>query len=155
MNAGRYIPVQGRGDHDSADFVIRSGPAINITDAIFKQDGGRSTDLEPFTLLSRIAAGQEWRAFVDEGAVDGTAIPQGIYTGPAIPAADIVAGDVPDLCVLIADAWFDENRLIIENSKTLETVITIGTTDLKTVRDHLRTIGLIPFETSTSSGGEN
>lgn len=155
MTVRRYIPVQRRGDNDTADFIIRSGPALNITDAIFKQDGGRSTDLETYTLLSRMAVEQKWRVFVDEGAIDGTAIPQAIYIGPTIPAADIVAGDVSNLCILIADAWFDENRLIIENSKTLETVITIGTTDLRTVRDHLRTIGLIPFETTTSSGGEN
>lgn len=155
MGVERYIPVQRRRDNDTADFIIRSGPALNITDAIFKQDGGRSTDLETFTLLSRMAVEQKWRAFVDEGAIDGTAIPQGIYIGPTIPAADIVDGDVEELCVLIADAEFDESRLIIENSKTLETVITVGTTDLKTVRDHLKTIGLIPRPTSTSSSGEN
>lgn len=155
MGSGRYLPKQTRTDHDTSDFIIRSGPALNVADAVFKQDGGRSIDLEPFTLLGRLASGQEYRAYVDEAATDGTAIPAGIYIGPTIPAADIVAGDVENLDVLVYGAWFDESRLIIENSKTLETIIDVGTIQARTVRDYLHYRGLIPFETSTSSGGEN
>ena len=155
MGSGRYLPKQLRSDHDSSDFIIRSSPALNITDAVFKQDGGRSIDLEPLTLLGRLAAGQEYRAYVDEAATDGTAIPAGIYIGPVIPAADIVAGDVENIDVLIYGAWFDESRLIIENAKTLETIIGTASIHAKTVRDYLHYRGLIPMPTSTSSGGEN
>lgn len=149
------MKVQQRTDHDTSGFIIRSGPALNIADGVFKQDGGRSLDLEKFTLLSKIAVGQEWRAFVDEAATDGTAIPLGVYVGATIAAADIVVGDVANISVLVFDAWFDESKLIIENSKTLETVIGAGTIHARTVRDYLRSVSLIPFGTSTSSGGEN
>ena len=155
MGSGRYFPVQDRADHDTSDFIIRSLPALHVTDAVFKQDGGRSLDFATYTLLGKLASGQEYRAYVDETAVDGTAIPAGIYVGPTIAAADIVAGDVAGIHVLVFGAWFDANRLIIENSKTLETIIGTGTIHAKTVRDYLFYRGLIPFPTSTSSGGEN
>lgn len=155
MSVERYIPVQKQQDNDTSDFIIFSLPALNITDAIFLQDGGRSVDLEPFTLLAKQASSGKWRAYADEAATDGTAIPQAIYLGPAIASADIVAGDVFDIPILVAGAWFDENRLIIENSKTLETIHATGTIHARTNRDILRTLYLIPRPTSTSSGGEN
>ena len=151
----RYSPVQSRADNDSTDFIIRSGPALYIADATYLEDGGRSIDLASRTLMAKRASSQKWRSFVNEAATNGEAIPAGIYVGPTIPAADIAAGDVKNLEILLFGAWFDASRLIIENAKTLETVIGTGTIHAKTVRDYLFYRALIPLGTSTSSGGEN
>ena len=150
----RYSPVQNRGDNDTTDFIIRSSPALNVADAVLKQDGGRSIDLEPYTLFAKIADDQKYTPYINNLAVDGTAIPAGIYIGPTIAAADIVAGDIPNISVLVLGAWFDESKLIME-AKTLDAKIGAGTVHVKTVRDYLYYRGLIPMPTSTSSGGEN
>jgi hypothetical protein len=155
MGSGRYLPKQVRNDHDTADFIIRSGPALHLADAVFRGDGGRSIDLETFTLLSQYEDNQDYTSFVNEAAADGTAIPAGIYMGPTITAADIASSDIANLDVLIFGAWFDESRLVIENAKTLETIIGTGTIHAKTVRAYLHYRGLIPMPTSTSSGTEN
>jgi hypothetical protein len=94
--------------------------------------------------------------FTDETATDGDAIPQGIYVGPDIPAADLVAGDVVDNQILVGAALFDVNQLVIENSKTLNTVINAtGGADninIKTVRDYLADKGLFAEDTTDISG---
>jgi hypothetical protein len=153
---GRNQPVQHRADLDTRDFILSAERALYIQ-GTYLEDGGRSIDLEPNTLLAKRASSQKWRAFVNEAATNGEAIPAGIYAGPTILAADIVAGDVDNLAILIAafPVEFDEDMLIIENAKTLETVITVGTTDLRVVRDYLRNLGLIPRLTTQASGGQN
>jgi hypothetical protein len=155
MSVGDYLPVQVRADLESKDFIRYSGPAMNVVKGIYLQDGSRSIDLEQYTVMAKRASSQKWRSFVNETATNGEAIPQGIYVGPTIPAADIVAGDVSGLSILIADAWFDQNMLVFENAKSLTTVITVGTTDVRVVEDHLRGYGLIPLLTTQHSGGEN
>jgi hypothetical protein len=153
MESGRYLPVQSRTDHDVSDFIIRSSPALYLTNAVFRGDGGRSIDLETYTLLSQYENNQDYTSFVNETAADGTAIPAAIYVGPTITAAEIAASDIANLHVLIFGAWFDESKLVIENAKTLETIIGTGTIHAKTVRAYLHYRGLIPMPTSTSSGG--
>lgn len=154
--SGRYQPVQHRTDLDTRDFILSAERALYIQ-GTYLEDGARSIDLEPNTLLAKRATSQKWRAFVNEAATNGEAIPAGIYTGPPILAADIVAGDVENLPILIAGfpVELDEEMLIIENAKTLETVIGTGTIWVRIVRDYLRNLGLIPRLTTQSSGGQN
>jgi hypothetical protein len=155
MSTGVYQPVQGRTDLSNAQFVRSSLPGYTETKGVYLTDGGRSIDLEPYTLLAKRASSGKYRAFVNEAATNGEAIPAGIYFGPTIAAADIVAGDVPNLVVITAGIKFDEGLLVIENAKTLETVIGTGTIHARTVRDYLRSYMLIPVPTLQHSGGEN
>lgn len=135
---------------------ILSGAGVSRDDQILLTDAGRTTPLLQFTLLAKVAATQKWVPFTSEVATNGTAIPQGIYLGDDIAAADIVAGDIPDLFVLVGkDVTVDVDQIIIENAKTLDTVITVGTTDLRTVRDHLANRGIFTEETVDVSGFEN
>lgn len=152
---GVYQPVQSRSDMSNVQFVRYTMPGYAEIKGIYLQDGARSIDLAPLTLLAKRASSQKWRAFVNEAATNGEAIPQGIYFGPTIPAADIVAGDIPNIPVLTAGIKFDEGLLVIENAKTLDTVITVGTNDLRTVRDYLRSYMLIAVPTLQHSGKEN
>ena len=118
-------------------FIKHGMPAVSRTNQTIAQDAGRSAALAPFTLMAKVAASGKWTPFIDETATDGTAIPQGIYIGSSIAAATLVAGDVSNVEILTGNAIYDKNLLVIEASKTLDTVITVGTTDLRTVRDQL------------------
>jgi hypothetical protein len=112
------------------------------------QDAGRSGDLLHGTLLSLISASQKWVPFTDAAAVDGSAIPQGFYVGEDIAEADIIAGDVENIQILIGGVVFvDQNLITIENSLTLATIIQVGTTDERTVAQRLESQGLYMQDT--------
>jgi hypothetical protein len=157
MSFERYLPVQARADLDTSGFIISANLAIYLHKATIAQDAGRSIDLVPYTLFTKVAASNKWRSFVTETATNGTAIPQGIYVGPTVLQADIVDGDVENAIILRGGfpVEFDEEKLIIENSKLLETVIDPGTIHARTIRDYLFGIGLIARLTTRSSRGEN
>lgn len=117
---------------------------VRIKNGIFKQDAGRSGALVAFTLLAWDSASLKWVVFEDETAVDGTQTPKGI-SFRALTEAQIIAGDTPDFTVyyLGEPGVFDEDQLTIENSLTMDTVVTSPTGQNQTVRQHLEDIGLI------------
>lgn len=136
--------------------LIRGGQSAVEHDAVLLTDGGRSTVLVFGTLLAQLVATEKYVPFTDETATDGTAIPSGIYIGPDIPAADIVAGDVLDIPVLVGNGvYVDFNKLTIENSKLLTTIINTGTVNARTVRDQLRWLGIFGVETVDITSFEN
>jgi hypothetical protein len=69
-----------------------------------------------------------------------------------IAAADIVAGNVTGVKIMVTGLILDEGQLVIENSKTLATVITSET---MTVRSFLRTTGFQFTEGVAVSRSEN
>lgn len=148
------MAVQNSINNANIPFVL-TGNALSRDDQVILTDAGRSAVLAQFTLMAKIAASGKWTPFILETATNGTAIPQGIYIGEDIAAADIVAGDISDVNILVGDAVIDVNQLVIEASKTLDTVITVGTTDLRTVRDHLANRGIFVEETVDISSFEN
>lgn len=149
------MSVQASQNNSNIPFIL-SGNALSRDDQILLTDAGRTTVLAQFTLLAKVAATQKWVPFTDETATNGAAIPQGIYIGDDIASADIAAGDIADLNVLLGGSiTADVNQLVIENSKTLDTVVTVGTTDLRTVRDHLANRGIFVEETVDISSFEN
>ncbi len=147
--------VQASQDNSSVPFIRFAKPAVIDELAVLSQDAGRTTVLASKTLMAKIAATQKWEPFTDETATDGTAIPQGIYVGPDITAAALVAGDITDNQILVGAALIDKNQLVIENSKTLDTVINAtGAADninIKTVRDYLADKGLFVEDTTDIS----
>ncbi|KPK96014.1 hypothetical protein AMJ80_02415 [bacterium SM23_31] len=152
--------LQTRLDIDTRPFVLEELPSCKRLDnAVLLQDAGRSGDIEPRTLMARIAATGKWVTYTDETATDGTAIPAGIYDPEgnlgAIAEADIQAGDVEDLPILIFGALFDRDLLVIENSKTLGTIIAATTVNAQTVEEALKKISLIPQNTDSGSAVEN
>ena len=148
--------VQNSSDNANIPFIL-SGVGLSRDDQVILQDAGRgAVALVQFTLMAKVAATQKWVPFTNEAATNGTAIPQGIYLGDDIAGADIVAGDIADVFILVGkDVTVDVDQIVIENSKTLDTVITVGTTDLRTVRDHLANRGIFTEETVDISGFEN
>ena len=149
------MAVQARLDIKVIPFIL-AGQAVAQADAIIQQDAGRVADLVPFTLMAKVAATGKWAPFINEAAVDGTANPRGVYLGPTIAAADLVAGDVLDTPILTGSAvLIDKDELIIENSKLLTTVIGTATIDARQVQDQLAESGIYVEDTVAISGFEN
>lgn len=104
----------------------------NASETLFK-DATRTAVLAKYTVLARIAATGKLVPLADVTAVDGTAIPYGIYIGEDIPAATIAAADVTGLSVLTGGcAVIDEDQIVLENSYTLLTPIIAATPDVFT-----------------------
>jgi len=152
--------MQNRLDIDTRPFILESLPSCKRIDkAIILTDGARATPLLSRTLMAKIAATGKWVPFTDVAAVDGTAKPAGIYDPEGslgdIAAADIVAGDVIDVPIIIFGALFDDSKLVIENALTLSTIIATGTIQAETVADALMKISLIPQSAISGSSPEN
>lgn len=156
------MAVQVKLDNTTVPF-IKFGIGAALHNATLLQDAGRVIPLAPNTLMAKVAASQKWVPFTDETAVDGSAIPQGIYMGPEIAAADLVAGDVVDAMILVgAGVFVDKNLLVIENSKLLTTVINsnlagTGTATpifVQTVEDYLNNKGIFIEDTVDISSYE-
>ena len=145
------MSVQNRTDNQIPVFELAGDPKRDDS-ATLAQDGARSEPLAKNTLLVLDPATDKWEPFTDETAVDGTELPRGILASDDVPAADLVAGDVENVVVTRADLIFNENQLIIENSKTLATVITSATCS---VRSWLIGLGLISESAGYYDRGEN
>lgn len=117
-----------------------------------EQDAGRSDPLEVYTVLGYIGgATKKWVPLTDIDALDGSNKPAGIYVGPELTAAAIAAGDVTlqDAAIIVGGMGcvLDQNKLVFENSLTLDTDIDYIDTggsngSLGTIEQLLRSIGL-------------
>lgn len=122
---------------------IRDGVAYVKDNEVLVQDGARSGDMVAYTLMAQNPSTLKWEPFDDETATTGLQWPRGIlmktYTEAAIQAADI-----PDVPIIVGGKGLviDEGQLVIENSKTLATVINIPANTNKTVETVLREIGI-------------
>lgn len=139
------MSVETRVNYTNYPFVLWGNPAIKEAET-FEQDAGRSGALAKYTLLAYDSANAKWQVFKDETATDGTQFPKGICMAD-LTEAEIKAGDVANVPVLVANAHFDKNQLVIEASKTLATVINVPAGTNTTVEDELIKIGLIPEDT--------
>lgn len=149
------MTVQSQIDLDTTPFILYTFPSSRKDDAVLLTDGSRSTPLAPYTLMAQISASEKWVPWTDIAAVDGSAIPSGIFLPSdiqgAITAAELVAGDVTDVPILKFGAKFDEDKLVMENSLTLETVLAAATVNNKTAREVLLEKTLIPVKTRSAS----
>ncbi len=153
------MSVQNRADLTNNPFIL-SGMSFVKNGEILLQDGARAVPLAPFTVMSKILASGKWVPFDDETVVEtGASVPQGIFLGDAVPAADLVAGDVVGQSILVGGALtYDTEQLVIENSKTLATVVkattAVDNTIVKTVGDLLEDKGMFAEATVEIAGFE-
>lgn len=84
---------------------------------------------------------------------DGQNLPAGIYTGPEITAAALVAGDIADSPILVgAGVLVDQNQLVLENSLTLDDVVIALN---KTIQAALGDVGIFSEDTIDIASIEN
>lgn len=155
------MDVQTRLDNNANPFIL-SGYGYSREPETLLQDAGRgAADLVQFTLMARIVASGKWVPFTSAVTVEtGASVPQGIYLGADIAAADIVAGDVTGLVILIGgNLTYDDARLVIENSLTLATPIKASTAVdnvfVQRVSDFLENKGMYAESTVDIASYEN
>jgi hypothetical protein len=136
------MAVQQQTDIEVKSF-IQSGKGLIKSGQTVVQDAGRgAVDMEFGTVMVYDPATLKWNSFTDETAIDGTAHPRGILMRK-LDAADIVAGDVEDVPILVGGGCtVDNGQLVIENSKTLATVVNVPTNLNASVEDLLRQTGI-------------
>lgn len=157
------MAVQSLGNLQSFPFFL-SGNTISRDGETIAQDGARATVLKQFTLMAQIAASRKWVPLTDVTAVDGSNVARGIYVGDDIAAATLVAGDVTNCPIVVGGscATFDSSLLVLENSLTLNSVVSDdpagadnGVVHTRIVADDLARIGLFAESTVDIDGLEN
>lgn len=147
------MTVQARTDISNIPF-LRQGPALSIDDAVVAQDAGRTEDMVAKTLMAYDPTAEKWVPFTDETAADGTQFPKGILTR-TIATADIVAGDVTGVAIFVGRMIIDGAQLVIENSKTLDTIVNVPAGLNTSVKDLLKQIDIFTEATVDVDGFEN
>ena len=154
------MAVQASANRNIIPFIHNGRPFVKEGETIARIIG-RAVALAPYTLMGKIAASGKWAPCDDAAATDGSAIPQGIYMGESITAAALAAADVVNCPIIVGGAGvtFDEDQLVIEDNDsppvTLDTALTVGTNDLRTIRERLYSIGLFPEKVVAIDGYEN
>ena len=146
------MTAQTRIDIERKPFVLK-GNAYS-KELTLAQNGSRAVDLETNTLLAMVSATQKLVPLTDVTVATGDASPFGVYVGETIAFADIVAGDIT-IPVLVGEAQISGTDLVIENALTLDTVITAGSDNLKTIREVLGNKGIYPVDTAVNGNFEN
>lgn len=141
------MSVQVRLDNTNLPLVL-FGMAVAVSNGVLLQNAGRSGDLVCGTVMAKVSASGKWVPLTNLAATDGGATAQGVYIGPDIAEADIVAGDVTDLPIIVGDAGIDVQQLVLENSLTLDSVFAPTTIHSCTVRDQLARRGIFAEETT-------
>jgi len=145
--------VESRQDVTNVAFFLDGSEKYKDNETI-AQDAGRSGDMLAKTVMARDPSTKKWVPFTDETAADGTQFPRGILKKD-IAEADIQAGDVTGVPITIIGVIVDVQQLVIENSKTLDTVINSPAGINLTVEDKLREVGLVVESTIDIDEFEN
>ncbi len=118
------MAAQYRQDLSSAPLIL-GGVAIKKSGQTLLTDGSRTTVLARNTVMAKVTASGKWVPWTDITAVNGAAYPRGIYVGPDVAAAALVAGDVTGCDILVGGAGcqVDKNLLVFENSLALTTAV--------------------------------
>ena len=148
------MPVQNRADYSNIPFVRTGTPFYKEAETVLT-DAGRSGDMVANTVMAYDSALAKWVPFTDETAVDGTQIPRG-FLKAALSEAEIKAGDVLNVSILVGGCCtVDRGQVVVENSKTLATVVDVPTNLKASVEDLLRWTGIFVESTIDVDAYEN
>lgn len=145
--------IQARTDYYSLD-LIRGGNPKSLSNETVVQDGARSGAMVKGTVMTLDPATNKWNSLTDPTATDGTAYPRGILLAD-LTEAEIQAGDVVDVPILVGDAILDASHITLENSLTLADVINVPANTNTTIGIELRKLGLYTEVTRDVDGFEN
>ena len=124
------MAVQAERDISNVGF-IKNNDSLTKSGTI-AQDESRTEDLLQNTVMAQIAATGFWTPFNSVAGTDGSAIPRGIYLGEDIDEADLVAGNITDVPILVGDAYVDR-QLVVWDQDTLDEDSVIGAATIHAV----------------------
>lgn len=134
------MAVQVKTDLSNKPFVL-SLISLNKDAETVLQDAGRSGDMLIHTLMAFNPTSQKWVPFSNEAATNGEQFPRGILL-KTLTEAEIKAGDVLNVPIIVGEAIIDSAQLVIESAKTLDTVINVPVNFNTSVEEFLRGLNI-------------
>ena len=134
------MAVQVKTDLSNKPFVLSLISLSKDSETVLT-DGGRSGDMVIYTLMAFNPTSQKWVPFTNEAATTGEQFPRGILL-KTLTEAEIQAGDVLNVPILVGEAIIDSAQLVIENSKTLDTIINVPANFNTAVEEFLRGLNI-------------
>lgn len=143
------MAVQNRADLTTEPLILSD--ERDVRNETIVQIEQRATDLLYGTVMAQIAATGLWTPFISVAGTDGSGVPRGIYLGDDIVAADLVAGNVVDVPILVGNARVNES-LVVFDDDTLDadTVVAPATVEARTARAALAAAANIRLELTVS-----
>lgn len=143
------MAVQNRSDLTTEPFILSD--ESDVVNGDIAQDAQRATDLLRNTVMAKVAASGLWTPWNSVVGTDGSAVPRGIYRGDDIAAADLVAGNVEDVPILVGNARVNESLVVFDDDTlNAESVIGAATIGAITGRDALEAEANIRLELTVS-----
>jgi hypothetical protein len=124
---------------------IREGGGY-VKNGTVAQIAVRTGAMALYTVMSYNPTTGQWHPLTNIAATDGTQRPAGILM-KALTELELEAGDIASVPILIGNALVDKDQVILENSVTLATIITVPTNGAISVEDELRRIGIFVTDT--------
>jgi hypothetical protein len=108
------MAVQTRSNNDTVPFIL--GGQSLIKKGTIVQNGARATVLKKYTVMAQLVSGGKYTPFVALNATTGASVPTAIYMGDDIAAADLVAGDIEDVDILVGGGCLvDKNQVVFDD----------------------------------------
>jgi hypothetical protein len=108
------MAVQTRSNNDTVPFIL--GGQSLIKKGTIVQNGARATVLKKYTVMAQLVSGGKYTPFVALNATTGASVPTAIYMGEDIAAADLVAGDIEDVDILVGGGCLvDKNQVVFDD----------------------------------------
>ena len=111
------MSVQARSNNDTTPFIL-AGQSLIKKGTIVK-DAGRTAVLKKYTVLAQVASTGKYTPYVSASQTTGASVPCAIYLGDDIAAADLVAGDVGDLDILVGGGCLVDKNQVVYDGGTL------------------------------------
>ncbi len=108
--------LQIKTTNNTTGFYLNGGAPLIRDNEIIVTDGG-GVAIAPYTVMGYNPTTGKWDPFTNLAATDGTAWPTGIYIGDEITAAEIQAGDVTGVSIMVGAQTalqVDESQLVFE-----------------------------------------
>lgn len=111
------MAVQTRLNNDTVPFIL--GGQSLIKKGTIAQNAGRTTVLKKYTVLAQLVSGGKYTPFVALNTTTGASVPTAIYMGEDIAAADLVAGDIADVDILVGGGCLVDKNQVVYDGGTL------------------------------------
>ena len=119
------MAVQTRVNNDTTPFIL--GGQSLIKKGVIAQNVARATVLKKYTVLAQVASTGKYTPYVSGTTTTGASVPSAIYLGDDIAAADLVAGDVGDLDILVGGGCLvDKNQVVFDDGTLTNASVVIA-----------------------------
>jgi hypothetical protein len=111
------MAVQTRVNNDTTPFIL--GGQSLIKKGTIAKNVSRTTVLKKYTVLAQLVSGGKYTPFVALNATTGASVPTAIYMGDDIAAADLAAGDIEDVDILVGGGCLVDKNQVVYDDGTL------------------------------------